>query len=67
MLVEAAQLLAADNERECAEVTPDGMEGRKKLIAGSRGILQGTSDLLLVFDEAEVSLLLIQNLQCRIM
>lgn len=54
MLVEASQLLAADNERESVEVTAGGMEGRKKLISGSRGILQGTSDLLLVFDEAEV-------------
>ncbi|XP_039272784.2 vinculin-like [Styela clava] len=54
MLVQASQLLSIDQKRETAEMTPEGMEGRKKLIAGSRGILQGTSDLLLVFDEAEV-------------
>lgn len=54
LLVEASELLSIDQKRETDEVTPEGMQGRKKLIAGSRGILQGTSDLLLVFDEAEV-------------
>ena len=29
-------------------------DGREKLISGARGILQGTSDVLLIFDEAEV-------------
>nr|CAB3234304.1 vinculin-like [Phallusia mammillata] len=33
---------------------PYSKSGREKLISGARGILQGTSDLLLVFDEAEV-------------
>lgn len=54
MLVQASELLSIDQKRETAEMTSEGMQGRKKLIAGSRGILQGTSDLLLVFDEAEV-------------
>ncbi|XP_076808148.1 vinculin-like [Clavelina lepadiformis] len=33
---------------------PYSKAGREKLISGARGILQGVSDLLLVFDEAEV-------------
>ena len=33
---------------------PFSKAGREKLISGARGILQGTSDLLLIFDEAEV-------------
>ncbi|KRX71532.1 Vinculin, partial [Trichinella sp. T6] len=33
---------------------PYSSQGRKKLIEGSRGILQGTSALLLCFDESEV-------------
>ena len=45
LLVKAAAALVAD---------PYSKEGREKLISGARGILQGTSDLLLVFDEAEV-------------
>ena len=45
LLTEAAKLLAANEYSK---------PGREKLIAGARGILQGTSDLLLVFDEAEV-------------
>ena len=44
-LVESAKLLGAD---------PYSKAGREKLITGARGILQGTSDLLLVFDAAEV-------------
>lgn len=44
-LVEAAKLLGGD---------PYSKPGRVKLISGARGILQGTSDLLLVFDAAEV-------------
>ena len=45
LLVDAAKVLDADNLSK---------EGREKLITGARGILQGTSDLLLVFDAAEV-------------
>ena len=44
-LVEAAKILSSDNFSKI---------GREKLISGARGILQGTSDLLLVFDAAEV-------------
>ncbi|XP_045147106.1 vinculin isoform X3 [Echinops telfairi] len=44
-LVQAAQLLQAD---------PYSVPARDYLIDGSRGILSGTSDLLLTFDEAEV-------------
>lgn len=53
-LVCAADLLSKDQRANSNEMTPEGEEGRMQLIAGSRGILQGTSDLLLVFDEAEV-------------
>uniref|UniRef100_A0AAX7V6T2 Vinculin n=1 Tax=Astatotilapia calliptera TaxID=8154 RepID=A0AAX7V6T2_ASTCA len=45
-LVQAAQMLKAD---------PYSVPARDYLIDGSRGILSGTSDLLLTFDEAEVS------------
>ena len=45
LLVDAAKTLSADNQSK---------EGREKLITGARGILQGTSDLLLTFDAAEV-------------
>ncbi|XP_023679987.2 vinculin-like isoform X4 [Paramormyrops kingsleyae] len=44
-LVQAAQMLRAD---------PYSVPARDYLIDGSRGILSGTSDLLLTFDEAEV-------------
>ncbi|NXH66726.1 VINC protein, partial [Hydrobates tethys] len=44
-LVRAAQMLQAD---------PYSVPARDYLIDGSRGILSGTSDLLLTFDEAEV-------------
>ncbi|CAG5125329.1 unnamed protein product, partial [Candidula unifasciata] len=44
-LLEASELLRAD---------PYSGPARKKLIEGSRGILQGTSSLLLAFDESEV-------------
>ncbi|XP_055787648.1 vinculin-like isoform X7 [Salvelinus fontinalis] len=44
-LVQAAQMLKAD---------PYSVPARDFLIDGSRGILSGTSDLLLTFDEAEV-------------
>ncbi|KAL9979828.1 hypothetical protein ACROYT_G017545 [Oculina patagonica] len=44
-LVEASQILRRD---------PFSSEARKKLIDGARGILSGTSALLLTFDEAEV-------------
>ncbi|KAI4886365.1 hypothetical protein NFI96_022453, partial [Prochilodus magdalenae] len=44
-LVQAAQMLKAD---------PYAVPARDYLIDGSRGILSGTSDLLLTFDEAEV-------------
>uniref|UniRef100_A0A8C5WDS3 Vinculin n=1 Tax=Leptobrachium leishanense TaxID=445787 RepID=A0A8C5WDS3_9ANUR len=44
-LVQAAQMLHAD---------PYSVPARDYLIDGSRGILSGTSDLLLTFDEAEV-------------
>ncbi|GFR80051.1 vinculin [Elysia marginata] len=44
-LLDASQLLKAD---------PYSGPARKKLIEGSRGILQGTSALLLAFDESEV-------------
>ena len=45
LLVDAASLLAADEYSKA---------GREKLLSGARGIIQGTSDLLLVFDGAEV-------------
>uniref|UniRef100_A0A3Q1JMQ0 Vinculin n=1 Tax=Anabas testudineus TaxID=64144 RepID=A0A3Q1JMQ0_ANATE len=48
-LVQAAQMLKAD---------PYSVPARDYLIDGSRGILSGTSDLLLTFDEAEVCLCL---------
>ncbi|XP_072247180.1 vinculin-like isoform X4 [Leuresthes tenuis] len=44
-LIQAAQMLKAD---------PYSVPARDYLIDGSRGILSGTSDLLLTFDEAEV-------------
>uniref|UniRef100_A0A8C9TIW8 Vinculin n=1 Tax=Scleropages formosus TaxID=113540 RepID=A0A8C9TIW8_SCLFO len=44
-LVQAARMLKAD---------PYSVPARDYLIDGSRGILSGTSDLLLTFDEAEV-------------
>lgn len=47
-LVQAASMLKAD---------PYSVPARDYLIDGSRGILSGTSDLLLTFDEAEVFLL----------
>ncbi|XP_021371537.1 vinculin-like isoform X13 [Mizuhopecten yessoensis] len=45
LLLQASQLLRSD---------PFSAPARKKLIEGSRGILQGTSALLLAFDESEV-------------
>ncbi|XP_067124691.1 vinculin isoform X1 [Centruroides vittatus] len=45
LLEEASQMLKAD---------PFSQPARKTLIEGSRGILQGTSALLLCFDESEV-------------
>ncbi|KAK4035676.1 vinculin [Daphnia magna] len=45
LLEEASSMLKAD---------PYSGPARKKLIEGSRGILQGTSSLLLCFDESEV-------------
>ena len=45
LLEEASAMLKAD---------PYSGPARKKLIEGSRGILQGTSSLLLCFDESEV-------------
>lgn len=45
LLVEASQILRHD---------PYSTTARKKLIDGARGILSGTSALLLTFDEAEV-------------
>lgn len=45
LLEEASDMLRAD---------PYSGPARKKLIEGSRGILQGTSSLLLCFDESEV-------------
>ncbi|KAL8579165.1 hypothetical protein ACOMHN_010749 [Nucella lapillus] len=45
LLLEASDLLRVD---------PYSGPARKKLIEGSRGILQGTSALLLAFDESEV-------------
>ncbi|XP_066959696.1 vinculin isoform X5 [Macrobrachium rosenbergii] len=45
LLEEASSLLKAD---------PYSQPARKKLIEGARGILQGTSNLLLCFDESEV-------------
>ena len=44
-LEEACHILKSD---------PYSSAGRKKLIDGARGILQGTSALLLCFDESEV-------------
>ena len=34
---------------------PFSQAGRDKLISGSRGILQGTTTMLVVFDESQVS------------
>lgn len=48
-LVQAAQMLQTD---------PYSVPARDYLIDGSRGILSGTSDLLLTFDEAEVGSLM---------
>lgn len=45
LLEEACSMLKAD---------PYSIPARKKLIEGARGILQGTSALLLCFDESEV-------------
>ncbi|XP_052798612.1 vinculin-like isoform X5 [Mya arenaria] len=45
LLLQASDMLRAD---------PYSAPARKKLIEGSRGILQGTSALLLAFDESEV-------------
>ena len=45
LLVDAAAALKADAYSKA---------GREKLLSGARGIIQGTSDLLLVFDAAEV-------------
>ncbi|XP_060072376.1 vinculin-like isoform X3 [Ylistrum balloti] len=45
LLLKASELLRTD---------PFSAPARKKLIEGSRGILQGTSALLLAFDESEV-------------
>lgn len=45
LLLEASDMLRDD---------PFSAPARKKLIEGSRGILQGTSSLLLAFDESEV-------------
>jgi vinculin len=45
LLEEASALLKVD---------PYSQPARKKLIEGARGILQGTSSLLLCFDESEV-------------
>jgi vinculin len=45
LLIEASEMLRTD---------PYSAAARKKLIEGSRGILQGTSALLLAFDESEV-------------
>jgi vinculin len=45
LLEEASELLKRD---------PYSVPARRKLIEGSRGILQGTSSLLLCFDESEV-------------
>ena len=44
-LGQAAQLISAD---------PYSVNGREVLIKGARGILQGTSDLLLAYDQGEV-------------
>ncbi|XP_060566171.1 vinculin-like isoform X9 [Ruditapes philippinarum] len=45
LLLQASEMLRSD---------PYSAPARKKLIEGSRGILQGTSALLLAFDESEV-------------
>ena len=44
-LGQAASLISSD---------PYSVQGREVLIKGARGILQGTSDLLLVYDQGEV-------------
>ncbi|XP_055996029.1 vinculin-like isoform X10 [Ostrea edulis] len=51
--VEEASLLLLQAS-EMLRVDPYSAPARKKLIEGSRGILQGTSSLLLAFDESEV-------------
>ncbi|KAI9589212.1 vinculin [Glossina fuscipes] len=48
----ASQLL--EEASDMLRVDPYSGPARKKLIEGSRGILQGTSSLLLCFDESEV-------------
>jgi len=48
---------ASDSLGQAAEfirVDPYSVQGREVLIKGARGILQGTSDLLLAFDQGEV-------------
>ena len=48
----AADLL----EQACLEMKSDpySQSGRDRLIAGSRGILQGTTSMLVIFDESQV-------------
>ena len=48
----AAQLL--EEAAMMSQMDPWSKQAREKLIAGSRSILQGTSNVLLVFDESEV-------------
>lgn len=43
---------------------PYSVPARDYLIDGSRGILSGTSDLLLTFDEAEVCVVLVTKPLC---
>merc|ERR1739846_215736 len=52
VIEKAADLL----EQACLEMKSDpySQSGRDRLIAGSRGILQGTTSMLVIFDESQV-------------
>ena len=52
VIEKAADLL----EQACREMKSDpySQNGRDRLIAGSRGILQGTTSMLVTFDESQV-------------
>ena len=52
VIEKAAEMLEkASNEMKC---DPYSQMGRDRLIQGSRGILQGTTSMLVTFDESQV-------------
>ena len=55
---EAAKLL--EDAATLSKVDPMSKTARTKLIEGSRWILQGTSNVLLVFDESEVRKIIVE-------